>query len=420
VCFGGAMSSKGAPYSEMTLNLEKGQWENRFPTGKETLWGQPAGPHTAPPYPYGSPPFRDKEGNIRPNLAAGYGNTPFLFHNFAYDSHADRVVALWSLPGLTTEYDVKARSWRVVEGAGEPTLWDAAILGGICYDPVNREALGGHGEWAYKDGAWRRLEFRREQINRLRAKAEGLQRQAQALATACRARYYVTESDQETKRPLGEMARGILSDAAGLAGELKSSSGRAEGHERTQAGWALEALGKAAGVLAKAAESLNAPVAPEAIHAAEDATNALRGAVVALAAVPPRRGFSRMAYDGKNKKIVMFGGHALDRYLADTWVYDCASRTWQQRRPKRSPAPRAGHGLAYLPKARKVLLVDGYGIGRDAPDWVYDTARNEWRLLAEGAEGAESLNALRGVSPLKEVSVISGFQWDQWFSGRAD
>ena len=41
------------------------------------------------------------------------------------------------------------------------------------------------------------------------------------------------------------------------------------------------------------------------------------------------------------------------------------------------------------------------------------------RGKAEGAEGAESLNALRGVSPLKEASVISGFQWGQWFSGRA-
>ena len=38
---------------------------------------------------------------------------------------------------------------------------------------------------------------------------------------------------------------------------------------------------------------------------------------------------------------------------------------------------------------------------------------------AEGAEGTESLNALRGVGPLKEVSVLSGFQWGQWFGGRA-
>ena len=35
-------------------------------------------------------------------------------------------------------------------------------------------------------------------------------------------------------------------------------------------------------------------------------------------------------------------------------------------------------------------------------------------------EGGESLNALRGVSTLKGASVISGFQWGQWFSGRAD
>jgi hypothetical protein len=37
-----------------------------------------------------------------------------------------------------------------------------------------------------------------------------------------------------------------------------------------------------------------------------------------------------------------------------------------------------------------------------------------------GGGGAESLKALRGVSTLKGASVISGFQWGQWFSGRTD
>jgi len=37
-----------------------------------------------------------------------------------------------------------------------------------------------------------------------------------------------------------------------------------------------------------------------------------------------------------------------------------------------------------------------------------------------GGGGAESLKALRGMITLKEVSVLSGFQWGQWFGGRAD
>jgi len=34
---------------------------------------------------------------------------------------------------------------------------------------------------------------------------------------------------------------------------------------------------------------------------------------------------------------------------------------WEQRRPKRSPSPRAGHALLWLPGAKKVLLLGGYG-----------------------------------------------------------
>ena len=34
-----------------------------------------------------------------------------------------------------------------------------------------------------------------------------------------------------------------------------------------------------------------------------------------------------------------------------------------------------------------------------------------------GLGGAESLNTLRGVRTLKGASVVSGFQWGQWFNG---
>jgi hypothetical protein len=66
---------------------------------------------------------------------------------------------------------------------------------------------------------------------------------------------------------------------------------------------------------------------------------------------------------------------------------------WEQRRPKQSPSPRAGHALLWLPKARKVLLAGGYGytsatgyvevLYRRLPfeTWTYDTATDAWELL---------------------------------------
>jgi hypothetical protein len=108
---------------------------------------------------------------------------------------------------------------------------------------------------------------------------------------------------------------------------------------------------------------------------------------------PPQRANSRLVYDPAAKKVVLFGGDALDHLLADTWAFDVVTHRWEQRRPKRSPSPRAGHALLWLPKAKRVLLAGGYGytsatgyvegLYRRLPFemWTYDTAADAWELL---------------------------------------
>jgi hypothetical protein len=108
---------------------------------------------------------------------------------------------------------------------------------------------------------------------------------------------------------------------------------------------------------------------------------------------PPQRANSRLVYDPDAKKVILFGGDALDHLLADTWVFDAVTHGWEQRRPKLSPSPRAGHALLWLPRARKVLLLGGYGytsatgyveaLYRRLPFemWTYDTAKDAWDLL---------------------------------------
>jgi len=393
VCFGGRMgmlAKHNSPYSEMTLNLQEARWENRFPKGKLAAWGGLVGPSKAPAFPgsYYAVRMKDVAGNVRPYLGSGYDRAMYLYNNYAWDSDRGQVVIAWHLGAFAAEYDPVERTWHVIESAKDVPegFWDDFLWGAMCYDPVNKEVLGGRGRWAYsaRGGKWRRLEFRNKLLEALRGSAEKLRLRAKDLAGACRSRYYVSETSEEAKAKLDEVASAIESDAAALAGELAKSLEGANGHDRAQLGWAQEELRSARALLREMATLLKGEIAAQAIHKAEDARDLLERCALSLAVAPPPRAFSPIAYDAANKKIVMFGGDRQDRKLADTWVYDCASRTWQHRRPQRSPSPRAGHGLVYLPKAGKVLLVDGYGIGKAGQSWIYDTARNEWRLLAEG------------------------------------
>lgn len=115
---------------------------------------------------------------------------------------------------------------------------------------------------------------------------------------------------------------------------------------------------------------------------------------------PPQRCLSQMVYDAKNHCIILFGGDHLDKIFSDTWVYDCATRTWSEKKPALSPSPRAGHALLYLPKSQSVVLFGGYTYkpmnvadgpswytgykARDTLDmWRYDVAANEWKLIKQ-------------------------------------
>ena len=111
-----------------------------------------------------------------------------------------------------------------------------------------------------------------------------------------------------------------------------------------------------------------------------------------LAVEPPARCNSRMVYDKRNRVIVLFGGDAQDRALADTWVFDVTRQQWRQRKPPRSPSARSCHAMAYLEKSGRVLLVGGNPVAdyrvrkklaRQA--WVYDVAapgKSTWTPLA--------------------------------------
>ena len=69
---------------------------------------------------------------------------------------------------------------------------------------------------------------------------------------------------------------------------------------------------------------------------------------------PPARANSRLAYDPVSKKVVLFGGDQLDKLTADTWVFDTAKQTWEERKPARTPT-REAITLCSSSRRRKTL-----------------------------------------------------------------
>lgn len=391
VVLGGAAGKAGA-YSEVTLNLKASRWENRFPVGMEGKWGEPTGPSQAPAFnPYSA--FKDLEGNVRPNLAYGYNSRMELWGNAAYDAARGKVVVPFHRLSQTWEYDPKTRVWSHLASAdGAPyAFWDDLVFNSMCYDPVNREVLAGACRWALRNGKWEEQVFGGALVNELRGKAEVLARRVRHLTGACRARYYVTENAAMAAVKLEDTCAALAKEIAAFASEASGAAGKAGAYEKQQLGWAAEDLKRALEHLGKAQGLLASRVTPEGIAAAEDAWEALDDVLEDLAAHPPKRAYARPAVDERRGKMLLFGGHRLDRITSDTWVYDCKTRTWEQRRPALSPPPRYGHGLVWLPQSGKFVLVDGAG---RAELWSYDLEADAWSLLDEGGAKRESLTSI--------------------------
>ncbi|HPD15657.1 MAG TPA: kelch repeat-containing protein [Planctomycetota bacterium] len=275
----------------------------------------------------------------------------------------------------TLRYDPNARTWEDLKAKPRTTcrLW-----GSMTYDPVNREILhaGGDGgsadvaTWAFDiaGNEWRRLEFGSPEAKALLDRAKALRWQAKALLGAACNRFAITETDAEAKADLAAQAAELAAAAEKLAPDTN--------------GVAARRLAAAVAAVKAASAKLSGKITPDIIAEVRAARVLFEQAVDALAVEPPGRARSQTAYDPVHKKIVLFGGDGLDRVLSDTWVYDCAARTWEQRFPEKCPTPRAGHILAWLPKARKIVLAGGYS--RDwLPQevWTYDVAANEWKPL---------------------------------------
>ncbi|MCE9565355.1 MAG: hypothetical protein K8U57_25255 [Planctomycetes bacterium] len=326
-----------------------------------------------------------KDGDhLRPG-AGGQWLTTKLNYEYCCVPETGKVYAY--LHDKTICYDPASRTWEDLKAKPRESC---RIWGSMCYDPINKEILhsGGDGgsadvsTWVYsiEKNEWRRLEFGSAKFKELAARAGDVRWQAKALLGACCSRFAITETDDETKTSLTSQAVELASAAEKFLGEIKAAG--LTGTEKVAGEVAVRRLTSAIAATKAAGPTLTGNIDPGKIAAVRAVRVSFEQVVDALAAEPPGRARSQTAYDPVHKKIVLFGGDGLDRVLSDTWLYDCPTRTWEQRFPEKCPAPRAGHILGWLPKAKQIVLAGGYSRDWLAQEiWSYEVDVNEWKML---------------------------------------
>lgn len=390
---GGGYGNAKRHFEVEFFDPQTGQWSNVYPP--DAPWKNVSGETDAPAMGNQAKPLREANGIVRLGMFPdAYGTDSRAHFQWAYDTHSRKLFAY--LFNRTVAYDTVSRTWA--DTGAEPFSKGgfAMVWGNMAYDPVNREILsiggssaekgGTPGTWAYsiETNAWRKIEQGSEPLRALFGQATALRRQAWALLSACRARFFVAESEAEAQTRLSEHGARLAADTAGMTATLSATT--LAGHEAVAAQRALAKLAEARALLETVAPKLDGAMTPDLIAEFKAVHDAIELAELALAPEPPGRAHSQMAYDAKHGRIVLFGGSGLDRCYADTWLYDPKTRAWEQRWPELSPSPRAGHALAWLPKSGRIVLAGGYTIQggfREIPHqvWTYDTAANTWKPL---------------------------------------
>ncbi len=399
----GGVAGKPQHFDTELFDAGAGKWVNAHPKdgpykNESGLTDAPSSGYTGWP----TPAFQtDKAGVTRIRMDgenAAYGTDTRLGFQYAFDPAGGKLYAYFC--DITAAYDPLERKWTDLKAEKfSKTPRFALMYGSLAYDPVNKEVLsiggtsnepgGTPGTWAFNiaAGSWKKVETGSKELRALGAGAEDLRKGADALANAARNRFYVAESEAEAKDDLAGRAAKLAAEAEAFVGKLKAA--KLSGVEERAPASAAEEFGKLAAALKALGGRLGGKVGQEALAEAQSIQDLAWRAARRLDAEPCGRGYSQMASDLAAGKIVLFGGSRLDGFLSDTWVYDCKSRSWEQRRPKLAPSPRAGHTLAWLPGSGKVVLAGGSARHGAAPQdlWAYDLRGDEWRLLARFKDG---------------------------------
>jgi len=385
-----------------------------------------------------------KDGVMR--IVRGYNPyewDPGLFRQWAYNPDDGKLYAYHFDATLTL--DPKTGVWtnlKVPKFSKSTNCW--LIYGTMAWDPVNKEivSIGGTsdeaggtpGTWTFSPAGkeWKKLSPGSKEMKDLNAEAGALLASASACLNACRNRYHVTENEAEAKADLAAAANAVAAAAEKLAGKLGAA--KLSGGEAGAPKAALPMLEKVAAGFKALAGKVGGKISGETLAEGQALVETADFAERALDVEPCGRAAAGMVACAGKDRLVLFGGCRLDGYLADTWVYDCKTRSWEQRWPKVAPAPRSGQVMAWLPKSKRVVLygaiafTSGYGSPHgNAPSpqdlWTYDLDANEWKQLAGpskdgpvdayGDVGADDVLVVAGVDPKnKNARITCGMKVD--------
>ena len=91
---------------------------------------------------------------------------------------------------------------------------------------------------------------------------------------------------------------------------------------------------------------------------------------------PPPRAQAQTCFDSVNGVMLLFGGHnevyprrTEGRFYTDTWVYDYKADTWTEMKPKQAPASSGVRFMAFDPVNNVAINVTGDGNKKET--WVY-------------------------------------------------
>ena len=307
----------------------------------------------------------------------------------------------------------------------EKWTWDGVA---VVVDPVNKETLylggrcggvesGSLGNWALsEDGkTWRRLAGKSKVLDPLRAKCLAVRQLVRDAESAARNIFYsATEPDQRAKAVRNGPTKTLDqadTQTAQLASDLAPKEMIITQESPAKAQAAARILNADDSIyqtwLGFGLGQLNAAW----LKICFDAQWTLDEAADCLASSPGPRVGAFAAYDPQNKCVVLFGGSHGDYVMNDTWIYDCATKTWRQTWPKVAPSPRAAAAepmatpkapstqpaMRYDAATGKLILTGGvtllnkmvYQEGfspMPADEWTFDAKTGEWSAKGDAAQ----------------------------------
>ncbi len=97
---------------------------------------------------------------------------------------------------------------------------------------------------------------------------------------------------------------------------------------------------------------------------------------------PPLLDYTRMAYLPELQQSILFGGVDVPKEVpqGNTWLYDHATKQWQQLSLTNAPEARGFYGMVYEPTSKQVLLFGG-GTDRNRAYgdlWRFDPLAQSW------------------------------------------